>query len=164
MGDEHIWFEKKTCYNCGKFKYLSQFHGDATSPDGRKKSCKICSTRATHRYYHANKEKYATYAKEWQKQNPLYAIQSENRRRALKLKAEGDATAKQIRDRWEVYGSCCYLCGKPAEATDHVIPLAKGGSNWPSNLRPICRRCNSMKGPKWPYPVTSFQRVLGTRA
>ena len=74
-----------------------------------------------------------------------------NNRQVLEHAAKGASTTKQRKDRWEVYGSCCYLCGKPAEATDHVVPLAKGGSNWPANLRPICKHCNSTKGSKWPY-------------
>jgi 5-methylcytosine-specific restriction endonuclease McrA len=27
-----------------------------------------------------------------------------------------------------------------------VIPLSVGGTNWPANLRPACRSCNSAKG------------------
>jgi len=31
---------------------------------------------------------------------------------------------------------------------DHVIQLSRGGSNWPTNLRPACSACNTQKGPK----------------
>ena len=31
---------------------------------------------------------------------------------------------------------------------DHVIPLAKGGSDTPDNVRTLCRRCNIIKGDK----------------
>ena len=108
------------------------------------------------KYYAEHKKQYAAHFAKWQKDNPDKVIAISNRRRAYKLGAGGDATAEQIAARWEVYGDTCYICGIPAEATDHVIPLAAGGSNWPANLRPICNQCNSRKGATWPYsPVTT---------
>lgn len=67
------------------------------------------------------------------------------RRRAREWGAAGHATTEQIQARVAYYGERCYLCGKPYEAIDHVIPLARGGSNWPANLRPICKPCNCRK-------------------
>lgn len=69
-----------------------------------------------------------------------------HRRRARKLAAAGDATREQIEARMNYYGWRCWMCGEPATAIDHVIALARGGSNWPANLRPACRKCNSRKG------------------
>ena len=40
----------------------------------------------------------------------------------------------------------CYLCGKPADTADHIVPVFKGGGNELENLRPACRRCNSRTG------------------
>ena len=44
----------------------------------------------------------------------------------------------------------CTYCGYRRRAAsldiDHVIPVARGGSNDPSNLQVICRRCNQRKG------------------
>jgi 5-methylcytosine-specific restriction endonuclease McrA len=31
---------------------------------------------------------------------------------------------------------------------EHRIPLSRGGSNWPANLAPACKTCNSSKGTK----------------
>ena len=57
----------------------------------------------------------------------------------------------------ELYGSVCYLCGddipggrhylQPDALTiDHVIPVARGGSDDIENLRPAHRACNIRKG------------------
>jgi 5-methylcytosine-specific restriction endonuclease McrA len=73
----------------------------------------------------------------------MYALKAN--RRARKKNAKGRATVTQIQARWDYYGRLCYLCMKTAVASDHVIPLSRGGSNWPSNLRPICKSCNSRK-------------------
>lgn len=44
---------------------------------------------------------------------------------------------------YHVYGSVCWLCGKPnAAQIDHVIPLSQGGSNDFTNLRLAHDECN----------------------
>lgn len=41
----------------------------------------------------------------------------------------------------------CQLCNSNLyPEIDHIIPLAKGGSNHPDNLQVLCRGCNSQKG------------------
>lgn len=72
---------------------------------------------------------------------------SEMYRRARKAKAAGTATSKQVHARIAYYGGKCWMCRKAEwEHVDHVIPLAAGGSAWPSNLRPACAACNMAKG------------------
>ena len=43
-------------------------------------------------------------------------------------------------------GHRCHYCGKPARTVDHVLPVAAGGTDDPSNLVAACRRCNARKG------------------
>jgi len=66
-------------------------------------------------------------------------------RRARKVSAPGACTPDQFRARWDYYGGRCWMCWGIATTMDHVVPLAHGGSNWPANLRPACRSCNSRK-------------------
>lgn len=70
---------------------------------------------------------------------------------ARRFNNPGYCTKQQLDWRWEYYGHKCWICRQPAKETDHVIPVSKGGSNWPGNLRPICKPCNVRKGNMWPY-------------
>lgn len=67
-------------------------------------------------------------------------------RLARKRGAPGRATPDQLTARWNYYGGRCWMCFAEAKEFDHVIPLAGGGPNWPSNLRPACSPCNLRKG------------------
>ena len=91
--------------------------------------------------------------------NPWDCLENEKRtqakcqkrkRQRLRAAAGYRYTKKHhIEARWAMFGNKCWMCGKPANGTDHVKPIAKGGSHWPANLRPACRICNSTKIDKW---------------
>lgn len=59
--------------------------------------------------------------------------------------------------RQSLYGNRCWLCAGEASQIDHVVAVARGGTNWPANLRPICPPCNRSKGSRdWrPYMATA---------
>lgn len=80
----------------------------------------------------------------------LISATKEARRRAAKLHAKGDASTEAVLFRMKFWGERCWVCKGPFDAIDHVFPLSNGGTNWPANLRPICRRCNAVKGAKHP--------------
>jgi tellurite resistance protein len=66
------------------------------------------------------------------------------------LKAEGEPTRhipRDVRQRvWQRYGGQCAECGATDYLEfDHIIPVAKGGSNTDSNVQLLCRRCNLKK-------------------
>lgn len=67
-------------------------------------------------------------------------------RRARIKRAGGRCPARSRRQRWELYGNLCWVCHAPATHSDHVIAIARGGGDWPANIRPACRRCNCSKG------------------
>lgn len=56
----------------------------------------------------------------------------------------------------------CHICGKfltvETATIDHLIPLAKGGSNGQDNLRLACEKCNSNKGNKMPKTTRKTHR------
>lgn len=106
-----------------------------------------------HEYYALHKDELRAKNRAWQIAHPAECCANTARRRARKRGAAGASytTAALIQARWDYYGGRCWICGAPAEAMDHVKPLAAGGAHLPCNLRPICRRENSQKGSKWPY-------------
>lgn len=70
-------------------------------------------------------------------------------RRAKLRSASGMFTLNQWLDRLFYHGNRCYYCHCEGTMTiDHRIPLSKGGTNWPSNLVPACKSCNSSKRDK----------------
>lgn len=119
-------------------------------------------------YYKRNLDKVKEAGRDWRERNPekrkdidrayreAYPEKgraAERRRRERKAAAPGYATDAQVAARCAMFGNKCWVCGAPAEAIDHVKPLAAGGSGWPCNLRPICGSCNSRKGAKWPIAL-----------
>ena len=43
-------------------------------------------------------------------------------------------------------GYRCHDCAAPANVVDHITPIARGGSDHPSNLQALRAACNSAKG------------------
>ncbi len=71
--------------------------------------------------------------------------------RQARLRAGGPRASKQ---QWQelkaAYGNRCLACNRPEAETgklqrDHVVPLAKRGSNAIDNLQPLCGPCNRRK-------------------
>ena len=103
-------------------------------------------------YYAKTSTKRKAASRAWAKKN-VHLIRAYCRKRNAKLKKAAGwdyTTPKHIEQRWLLFGGKCWVCGCDAEAIDHVKPLDKGGAHFPSNLRPICKSCNSKKGSKWP--------------
>ena len=74
----------------------------------------------------------------------------------------GPGKAKRLRRKFYKKKPWCFWCGTVfadvGEATlEHVIPLARGGSNEEVNLALACKRCNAMHGNGRLVPV---RRVL----
>lgn len=82
----------------------------------------------------------------WEKAHPEEMRALRHLGRSRRRGASGKFTPEQLRARFAFFGDRCAYCGTEGKLSiDHVIPLARGGSNWPANLRPACLKCNSSK-------------------
>lgn len=107
--------------------------------------------------YHANPELYSARAKIYRKKNPDGIAAQKRRYKASKIGADGSHTGKDVQEIFDSQRGLCANCKKKLFKSgakkfhvDHVVPLSKGGSNWPSNLQCLCAFCNMSKGAKDP--------------
>lgn len=113
---------------------------------------KVVKAKSDREYRIANRERISEAWNKWAKQNRHRTTAYNQKRSAAKADAEGIATPAQVQARIDYYGGTCWICQiAPYESIDHVKPLAQGGCNWPANLRPACRSCNSSKRHTWPF-------------
>ena len=108
-----------------------------------------------------NPEAYAQTLRDWRERHPekSYAItkayttahpekvvQFSHARRARVRAASGKFTSREWMALKDACGHICLCCGTKNKLTaDHVIPLARGGSNDISNIQPLCKTCNFKK-------------------
>lgn len=129
-------------------------------------------------YYAANKEKISAKGSKWYAENKekieaqkkIYnstpmgrAVikKARHKRRASIANAEGSHSASDIVRLMEAQGSKCACCKRAISEiyhVDHIEPLSKGGSNWPSNLQLLCPPCNQSKSDKNPEV---FMQTMG---
>jgi len=76
-------------------------------------------------------------------ENKLYL---NNKRRIMKLNAEGEHTLEEWIFLKKLFKNKCVSCKeKKALTIDHIIPLSRDGSDYISNIQPLCKNCNSKK-------------------
>lgn len=63
-----------------------------------------------------------------------------SRRRQLDTLTAADRKRIRRRDDWT-----CQQCGSPGSDVDHIVPLAFGGLNDPTNLQVLCVSCHRTK-------------------
>lgn len=101
------------------------------------------------------------YMRGWRRENPLIASAQSRAKKARRKNAPGRHTAADVqaiggRQKWR-----CAWCGKPCDGNyhvDHIIPLARGGSNGPENICIACPPCNLSKKAKLPH---EFAQSMG---
>lgn len=115
----------------------------------------------------ANQKKMRATIIAWERANPEKVRESNaNRsanRRARKRDAEGSHTAEEVKRLLARQKYLCVACRKSIDAgyhRDHIIPLAKGGSNFIRNIQLLCPTCNRKKSTKHPIKFMQEQGFL----
>lgn len=106
-------------------------------------------------YYAANSEKRKSYTSEWRSKNPGAGTVFSRNRRAIERNAEGKHTRSEVMVIFESQRGLCANCesklfksGVKKYHVDHIMPLARGGSNDKYNLQCLCPTCNLKKKDK----------------
>lgn len=116
-----------------------------------------------HAYYVENKERVIERTRRYYAANPDKVRAGRLRRRARIAQAEGTHTATDIQVQYERQKGKCYWCNERVGSdyhVDHIVPLARGGSNWPENLVIACPTCNLSKHDKLPHEWPQGGRLL----
>lgn len=85
------------------------------------------------------------------KNNPVADRAHMRNRRARAMKAEGTHNKDDVISIGLSQGWLCTYCSADISSkwhVDHIVPLSRGGSNWPSNLQCLCAPCNLSKWAK----------------
>lgn len=110
-----------------------------------------------------NKERVARYSRNWSARNKSAKSAARARRRALLYNAEGYHTAGDIQRQYGIQKGRCYYCKVKlfsAYHIDHLVPLSRGGTNWPDNIVIACPSCNCKKNNKLPHEWSQGGRLL----
>jgi 5-methylcytosine-specific restriction endonuclease McrA len=84
--------------------------------------------------------------KRWVAKNPKRMAHLKARRYARERGAEGNHTLEEWEELKARLNNLCANCGEAKPLTkDHIMPLSEGGSDYISNIQPLCRNCNSRK-------------------
>lgn len=88
--------------------------------------------------------------RDYQAKNYDKVLVKNTARHSRKCKADGSYTLEEWVDLKERCKNSCLSCSRTdTELTvDHIVPLSKGGSNYITNIQPLCKSCNSKKGTK----------------
>lgn len=86
--------------------------------------------------------------KKWVEENKEKIIVANRNRKARIKEAEGSFTLEEWERLKKHYGNKCLCCGDTEKklTMDHVVPIKLGGTNFISNIQPLCGSCNSSKG------------------
>ena len=107
-----------------------------------------------HVYREKNKDRIKERTSQYKRENPDKVRKLAHKRRAIARNSGGVYSVsdlERIKIGQRMRCANCKSCLKQSGYhVDHVVPIAKGGTNWPDNLQILCPSCNLSKGAKDP--------------
>lgn len=154
---QHTPRDSKRCPKCGIVKPSGVFFHSWNQRDGLCGWCKECHAAAGRAARLANPRRaheldrlfYVT------PKGQKASMEARRARRARKQQAPGAFTIAEFKALCRTVGDRCMCCNKQMPLVpDHVIALARGGSNDIDNIQPLCGPCNNRKGiQSWDFRV-----------
>jgi len=119
--------------------------------------------------YVLNRDKRQQQIRQWKLDNPirwriLCGVHA-HKRRSRNGAAEGCYSPEDIQALLSEQNGLCNGCAADITQTfhvDHIVPISRGGSNWPDNLQLLCRSCNCSKGAKLPEEWLEWRERIGS--
>jgi 5-methylcytosine-specific restriction endonuclease McrA len=111
-------------------------------------------------WHKAHPDRLKAIHRKWEVNNPEQLAANAREVRAKRRNVEGKHTVDEIKALLEKQrGKCayCHVSIRSGYHADHIVPLAKGGSNWISNIQLTCPPCNFRKNRT--DPITFSQRL-----
>ena len=172
---KRIWYKSRLCRKCyqkqgvlpGKshtkeYKKLYKRKYKKKHPEYIKKQYEL-----NQKWQEQHKEQIRINSKNWRKKN-IKKILLNNKNRQLELRGvKGIYTLEEWENLKKQFNYKCAICGIDEKeikikwkntnfdclTKDHIIPISKGGTNYISNIRPVCISCNSEKKDKKAFKV-----------
>lgn len=123
--------------------------------------CVECERLSMKRRYARDPVRMGKMVHAWDKANPDHVRARVRRYQAAKRASGGTFTVDDVARIRKLQRDRCGYCRVPLKGVghiDHIVPVSKGGSNWPTNLQLLCAPCNVRKSAHDPI---DFAQSLG---
>ncbi|WP_372465527.1 HNH endonuclease [Streptomyces olivaceus] len=155
-----------TARYCGQECRLKDLYRRNVGTALRSRPCAQCGTRmplsTAHRVYCSSRcSRRASFEADPEKVRAAKRRGNHQRRAMLAATARYVVTVRDVSRLWNRYGRSCAYCGQSSASLhqEHIVPIARGGTDGVGNLVPACPDCNLAKGDR-----TIMEWRLGKKA
>lgn len=110
---------------------------------------RVAHLERSRKWREANRDKHLAGVRIWKLKNPEKVRWTRKQTKHKRRAREGKFYVSDIRALFAKQDGLCVVCGTSLAEyfeVDHIVSIARGGTNWPSNLQLLCRHCNRKKG------------------